>query len=67
MPAVSEKQREVMAIAEHEPSKLYKRNRSVLKMSKSQLHDYAKTKALHKKMRVGSGTSHYSDKTYKHD
>lgn len=45
-PAVSAKQREAMAIAEHEPGKLYKRNRGLKKMSKSQLHDFASTKGL---------------------
>ena len=44
MPAVSEKQRRLMAIAEHHPEKLYKRNRGVAKMSHRQLHDYASTK-----------------------
>ena len=33
-----------MAIAEHEPNKLYSKNRGLLKMSKSQLHDFAATK-----------------------
>jgi hypothetical protein len=32
-----------MAIAEHNPSKLYARNRGLLKMSHSQLHDFAST------------------------
>lgn len=32
-----------MAIAEHEPSKLFSRNRGLLKMSHSQLHDFAAT------------------------
>lgn len=41
MPSTSEKQRRMMAIAEHEPEKLYKRNRAVLGMSKRQLSDYA--------------------------
>ena len=44
MPALSKKQRELMAIAEHHPSKVSKKNRGVLKMSKKQLHDYASTK-----------------------
>lgn len=44
MPAVSEKQRKMMAIAEHHPSKLYKKNRGALKMSKEQLSEYASTK-----------------------
>ena len=34
----------VMAIGEHNPSKLYKRNRGVANMSHQQLHDYASTK-----------------------
>ncbi len=48
MPAVSEKQREVMAIAEHHPEKLHKENRGLLKMSHKQLHDFASTKGLKK-------------------
>jgi len=48
MPAVSEDQREAMAIAEHNPSKLYPKNKAMLKMSKSQLHDFASTKGLTK-------------------
>lgn len=44
MPAKSKSQRRAMAIAEHNPSKLYKRNKGLKKMSKSQLHDFAKTK-----------------------
>jgi hypothetical protein len=49
MPAVSDKQRKLMAIAEHRPSQVRKANRGVLKMSKSQLHDFAATKGLSKK------------------
>lgn len=49
MPAESIAQRQVMAIAEHHPDKLYKKNRGLLKMSKSQLHDFASTKGLTKK------------------
>ena len=41
MPAVSEKQRKAMAIAEHHPEELYDRNKSLLKMSHNQLHDFA--------------------------
>jgi hypothetical protein len=44
MPALSTKQRQLMAIAEHSPSKVSSKNKGVLKMSKSQLHDYASTK-----------------------
>ena len=42
MPAKTEKQRKMMAIAEHQPSKLYKRNRGVLKVSKDDLSDFAR-------------------------
>ena len=43
MPAKSVAQREAMAIAEHAPSKLYKRNKGLLGMSHQQLHDFAAT------------------------
>ncbi len=46
MPAVSDKQRKLMAIGEHNPEKLNKKNRGILKMSKQQLHDFASTKGL---------------------
>ena len=51
MPAVSTKQRQLMAIAEHHPSEVSAKNRGVLKMSKSQLHDFAATKGLREKMK----------------
>jgi len=44
MPAKSKAQQEAMAIAEHSPSKLYGRNKGLLKMSHQQLHDFAATK-----------------------
>jgi hypothetical protein len=44
MPAKSVAQRRVMAIAEHNPGSLYKRNRGLLKMSKENLRDFAETK-----------------------
>ncbi len=44
MPAVSKAQQIAMAIAEHNPKKLYGRNRGLLKMSHQQLHDFAATK-----------------------
>ena len=55
MPAVSTKQRQLMAIAEHTPSKVQKQNRGVLKMSKSQLHDFASTKGLSQKKQPPKG------------
>jgi hypothetical protein len=44
MPAVSKAQQQAMAIAEHDPGKLYGRNAGLKKMSHSQLHDFASTK-----------------------
>jgi hypothetical protein len=44
MPAKSKAQRKAMAIAEHEPSKLFKRNKGMAKMSKGDLSDFASTK-----------------------
>lgn len=44
MPAVSQKQQKLMALAEHNPSKVSSKNKGVLKMSHQQLHDFAATK-----------------------
>lgn len=44
MPAVSKAQRQAVTIAEHHPDQLYDRNKSLLKMSHTQLHDFAATK-----------------------
>jgi DNA gyrase/topoisomerase IV subunit B len=54
MPAKSKKQQQAMAIAEHEPKKLYKRNKGLKKMSQEQLHDFASTptKKLPNKVKV---------------
>ena len=41
MPSVSKKEQIATAIAEHDPSKLFARNRGLLKMSHQQLHDFA--------------------------
>jgi len=41
MPAVSKDQRKAMAIAEHNPQKLYKKNRGLLRMTHKQLHELA--------------------------
>ena len=43
MPAVSKAQREAIAIAEHHPEDLYGRNKGLLKMKKSDMHDFAAT------------------------
>jgi len=44
MPAQSKKQRRMMAIAEHHPETLHKKNEAVKEMSKEEMHDYASTK-----------------------
>jgi len=44
MPATSKAQAIAMSIAEHAPGKLYARNKGMLGMTKSQLHDFAATK-----------------------
>lgn len=44
MPAKSQAQQALMALAENNPSAVSKRNRGVLKMSHTQLHDFASTK-----------------------
>jgi hypothetical protein len=46
-PAVSQAQQRAMAIAEHEPGKLYARNKGLKKMTHAQLHDYATTPRKH--------------------
>jgi len=43
MPAKSKAQQELMAIAMHEPEKVYSKNKGVLKMKKKSLADFAKT------------------------
>ena len=44
MPAVSKAQRRAIAIAEHHPEKLYGRNKSLLRMKHSDMHDFASTR-----------------------
>ena len=44
MPAKPKVQRKATAIAEHEPEKLFKRNRGLLKIDKADLHKLASTK-----------------------
>ena len=62
MPAISEKQREAMAIAEHHPEKLYKRNKGMVKMTHEQLHDFAKTKGLTKSQKKSTkGSPEFTD------
>lgn len=44
MPAKSKKQQGLMALALTKPKKVYKKNRKVLKMTKKQLEEFAKTR-----------------------
>ena len=44
MPARSKAQQQAAAIAEHEPGKLYERNKGLLKMDKEELHKFSSTK-----------------------
>lgn len=44
MPAVSQKQQRLMAIAEHHPEMVKSKNRGVLKMGHEELHHFAATK-----------------------
>jgi len=55
MPATSRAQRVVMAIAEHHPDQLYERNKGLLKMSHSQLHDFAATSEKNLPQYAGHG------------
>jgi len=43
MPAKSIAQRRAIAIAEHDPSELFGRNRSLLSMKPEDMHDFAAT------------------------
>lgn len=43
MPSVSKNQQALMAMALHNPSKVKGKNKGVLKMSKTQLRDFAST------------------------
>ena len=47
-----------MAIAEHEPDKLYARNSAMLQMTRQQLHDFAATKTKGLPQRVKKGAGH---------
>ena len=58
MPALSKKQRILMAIAEHHPEKVSAKNKGVLSMSKQQLHDYASTSEKGLPSKVNHGSFH---------
>ncbi len=54
MPAKSKAQQQVFAIAEHSPRKLHKKNRGLLKLSKSKLSEFASTKTKSLPQRASS-------------
>ena len=54
MPAESKAQQQLFAIAEHEPSKLYSKNRKLGKLSRETLHEFAATKTKKLPKRVSS-------------
>lgn len=59
MPAKSKAQQRLMALALHNPSKVKKENKGVLKMGKKSLEDFAKTKRTGLPSKVKSGDSNY--------
>jgi len=63
MPAKSRAQQEAMAIAEHSPGKLFKRNKGLLEMSKSQLHDFAATPTSDLPPKVGNAPGSHTGST----
>lgn len=60
MPATSIAQRRAMSIAEHHPEELKGKNRGLLKMSHSQLHDFAATPEKSLPQRTSKRKSHFS-------
>lgn len=58
LPSESKSERRLMAIAEHHPDEVYAKNRGVLKMSQSQLHDFASGSEKGKPEHVKLGRHH---------
>jgi len=63
MPATSKSQQKLFAIAEHDPGKLRKKNKSLAKLSKKTLHEFAATpsKSLPEHARSKRTRSRYAD------
>ena len=57
MPARSISQRRLVAIAKHAPQKVYKKNRDILQMGATKMHEFASTpeKNLPKRVKKGYG------------
>ena len=49
MPAKSEKQQKLMALALHKPNRVRRKNRGVLKMSRTKLEEFVGTKKKRKR------------------
>lgn len=64
MPSKSQAQQIAMAIAEHNPSKLHKNNRGLLKMSLTQLHDFASTPRKQLVKRISKSKNDHIDSEY---
>lgn len=64
MPAKSEAQRRLFAIAEYNPSALYKKNKGLSKLSHKTLHDFASTKGIRRKT-DGGFYGHYNPNAMK--
>lgn len=58
MPAVSSKQRNLFAMALHNPEKVRPENRDILSMKKEDMRDFAETKGL-KNYKKGKGLGKY--------
>lgn len=64
MPSLSKSQQKAMAIAEHSPGKLYKKNLGLLNMTHQQLHDFAATSTKALPERVPESSSRRKGKLY---
>ena len=62
MPAKSQAQQNLMAVALHEPSKLYSKNKGVLKMGKKSLSDFARTPSRGLPRKIGKSAAFGSSK-----
>jgi hypothetical protein len=64
VPSKSQIQQIAMAIAEHNPSKLYKKNSGLKKMSHTQLHDFASTPRKQLVKRISKSKNDHIDSEY---
>jgi hypothetical protein len=61
MPSLSKAQQALLALGEHHPEKVRPENRDVLKMSHSQLHDFASTPTKGLPEHVRKGRRYYGE------